>query len=113
MHENFVLVGENTNKVYDLIMEFINNKEVLTTEKKLNKRSVSGLHHLYTLARIAKDFIFSQNFDDNQIKNALLSAYNQEDGVANFIEYYETLKKEKELGFKNLNQIIKQKSIAN
>ncbi len=113
MHENFVLVGENTDKVFNLIMEFINVKEVLKTEKKLNKRSVAGLHHLYTLARIVKDFIVSPGFDENQIKKALLSAYNQEDGVANFIEYYEILKKEKEFGFKNLNQIIKQKSTAN
>lgn len=111
--EKFLLIGENTKKMYSLIMDFIHNKSIIKTEKELSWYKIESLCHLYILAYIAQNFIIRPEFNDEKIKMALIKEYNSQDGIENFIYYRRILEAEKELGFKNLLEMINKKKQAN
>lgn len=108
-----VFIGENTQKMYSLILDFINNKSIIKTENELNLKRVESLCHLYILAYIAQNFMIRPEFDKEKILASLIKEYNDEDGVQNFIYYHKILQDEKELGFKNLLEMINKKTQSN
>ncbi|MDI3496176.1 MAG: hypothetical protein PWQ35_197 [Patescibacteria group bacterium] len=106
-----MIFGENAKIVQTLIIEFIDSFDKIAYEEKMtNLKGREGFNHAIILHEISRLFIIGPNFDKGEkLFNAIHDAYNQRNGIRDFIIYRDVLKKEKEAGFINLALITKMK----
>ena len=146
---NSILVGNNAKIVYKLVLEFLNtwkNIEVDKdftenhfkylrkhyTDQKASSANIDSLNHIYTLARIIKDYGVIPIFSKDKLKEKIIDEYNKRltseeaesslsmgfsqevyiegysIGIENFIRYREIIVCEKNVfGFKNMVIIYK------